>query len=123
MAGMANQNEGASLREIAFALVVDFGDQRTSSVKHGKAASRRLIFDASSNTVSAENCHRIFRYLGKRLDEAGALGLETIDHVLIVHNFVAHIDWSAVLLQRAFDDLNGPHHARAKAVRLRQHNP
>jgi len=73
--------------------------------------------------VSAKDGHRVFRYLGERLDEAGALGLKAVDHVLVVHDFVAHIDRSAVLLKRALDNLDGPHHARAKAAGLRQDNP
>ena len=120
---MADQNEGAALREIALALIVDLGDQRTGRVEHWKPASGRLLLDAARNAVGAEDRHRVFGDLGERLNEAGALGLEAVDHVLVVHDFVAHVNRRAVLLQRALDDLNGADHARAKAMRLRQHNP
>src|ERR1700690_3323080 len=123
VAGVADQNEGAPLRDIALALVVNFGDQRTGGVEHGKAASRRLLLDTAGDAVRAEDGHRVFRYLGDRLNEAGAFSLEAVDHVLVVYDFVAHIDRRAVLLQRALDDLDRPPHSRAKATGLRQDNP
>ena len=119
---MADQDEGTSLCDIALALVVDLGDQRAGGVEHRKAAAGRLFLDAFGDAVRAEDGHRIIRYLGHRLDEAGALGLKTIDHVFVVHDFVTYVDRRAVLLQRALDNLDGPHHARAKAARLRQDN-
>ena len=38
MAGMADQDQGAAVRDIALALVVDLGDQRAGGVEHRQAA-------------------------------------------------------------------------------------
>ncbi len=48
------------------------------------------------------------------------MALQALDHVFVVHDLVPDIDRRAVLLQRALDDLDGTHDARAKAARLRQ---
>jgi hypothetical protein len=50
------------------------------------------------------------------LDEDGALGLEAIDHVAVVHHFVPHVDRRAELFQRAFDDGDGALDAGAEAA-------
>jgi hypothetical protein len=54
------------------------------------------------------------------LDEDRALVLEAFDHVFIVHDLMTHIDRRAVLLERALDDLDRAHDARAKPAGLRQ---
>ena len=54
------------------------------------------------------------------LDEARALVLQRVDDMLVVDDLVAHIDGLAILLERALDDVDGAHHAGAKAARLGQ---
>ena len=46
------------------------------------------------------------RHLVEVLDEDSALRAQIIDHELIVHDFVAHIDRRTVNRQRAFDDFD-----------------
>src|SRR5476649_1642427 len=99
MAGMADQDEGAPLREVTLALVMDLGNQRTSRVEHGKTAPGSLLLNAARNAMRAEDRHGVFRYLGQRLDEARALGLQAVDHMLVVDDLVAHINRRAVFLQ------------------------
>src|ERR1700734_332206 len=94
------------------------GDQRAGRVQHRKLARRGFLLDAFRHTVSAENRHSVRRHFGQILDEAGALGLEALGHVLVVHDLVAHIDRRAVFLQRAFDDLDGAHNSGAKTTGL-----
>lgn len=52
------------------------------------------------------------------LDEDRAELLQTLHHIAIVDDLVAHIDRGAVFLQRQNDDLDGAIHARAEAARL-----
>ena len=68
--------------------------------------------------MGAEDGDRVRRNLGEILDEMSAFGLQALDHVLVVHDFVAHIDRRAVFLQGALDDLDGADHAGAKTARL-----
>ena len=122
MAGMADQNEPAALADIALALIVHLGDQRAGGVEHRQLARRGLFLDAFGDAVGAENGDRVRRDLGQILDETRALGLQALDHVLVVHDLVAHIDRRAIFLQRALDDLDGAHDAGAKAARLGEYD-
>ena len=72
--------------------------------------------------MGAEDGHRVGRNLGQVLDEVGALGLQALDHVLVVHDFVTHVDRRTVFLQRALDDLDGTDDAGAKTARLGEYD-
>jgi hypothetical protein len=50
------------------------------------------------------------------LDEDRAHRLQAFDDMAIVDDLVAHIDRRAILLERAFDDLDGPVDAGAEAT-------
>jgi hypothetical protein len=43
--------------------------------------------------------------------------------MLVVHDFVAHIDRRAVFLQGALDDLDGADDAGTETARLSENNP
>jgi hypothetical protein len=116
----ADQDKRAALADIALALVVDLGHQRTGRVEHRQPARRRLLFHALRHAVGAEDRDRVGRHLGEILHEPRALGFEAFDDVLVVHDLVAHVDGRPIFLQRALDDLNGANHARAKSARLGQ---
>ncbi len=62
------------------------------------------------------------RHLVQLLDEAGALGLEALDHMAVVNDLVADIDRLPVLVERPLDDVNRPDHPRAEAARLCKNN-
>src|SRR3546814_4015117 len=47
-------------------------------------------------------------------DLYGAFMLEVLDHALVVHDFVSHVDGRAVFLQRQFDDVDGAHYTGAE---------
>src|SRR6185312_12336268 len=51
-------------------------------------------------------------------DEARALALQGIDHMLVVHDLVAHIDGLAIFIERLLHDIDGTHHASAEAAWL-----
>ncbi len=120
VAGMADQDQLAALPDIALALIVHLGDERTGRIEHRQVAVRRLVLDAFRHPMGAEDGHRVGRHLRELLDEARPLGLEVFDHVLVVHDLVAHVDGRAVFLQRALDDLDRPNDAGAKTPRLSQ---
>ena len=82
----------------------------------------RLLLDTPGDAVGAEDGDSVRRDLGEILDKMRALGLEAFDHVLVVHDLMAHIDRRAVLLQGALDDLDGADHAGAKAARLSKYD-
>ena len=51
------------------------------------------------------------------LDEDGALRLQALDDIAVMHDLVAHIDGRAVAFERELDDLDGPLDAGAEAAR------
>jgi hypothetical protein len=52
--------------------------------------------------------HRaVVRAFAEFFDEDGAELLQPIDHVIVMHDLVLHIDGCAIFRDRAFDDLNG----------------
>ena len=50
-------------------------------------------------------------------DEDRPFVFEFIDHVFVMHDFVAHVDGGPPFIERHFDDLDRPVHACAKAAR------
>ena len=89
----------------------------------GSSRCRGLFLDAFGDAVRAEDGDGVRRNLGKILDEMSAFGLQALNDVLVVHDFVAHIDRRAVFLQSALDDLDGADHAGTKTAGLSENNP
>ena len=54
------------------------------------------------------------------IDEDGALGCKLIDHVAIVNNLFAHVNWRAEGFKSDADNIDGAHDSGAKASRLQQ---
>ena len=120
---MADENEPASLRDITFALIVHLGDQRTGRIQDRKLACRSLLLDAFGDAMRAEDGDGVRRNLGKVLDEMSAFGLQALNDVLVVHDFVAHIDRRTVFLQSALDNFDGADDAGTKTTWLGENNP
>src|SRR5262249_38310628 len=81
----------------------------------------RLCGNRLWHAVSRKDHGRIgVRNLVELLYENGALGLETLDHIPIVHDLVTYVDRRAVASQRLLDRIDGPHHSGAKAARRAQ---
>ena len=57
------------------------------------------------------------RHLGLLLDEDRAALAQLLDHVLVVHDLLAHVHRRPVELERALDRLNGAVDARAVSAR------
>ena len=88
----------------------------------GRLPAAGLVHHALGHAVRAEDGDGARRDLGQLLDEDRALGLEAIDHELVVHDLVPDVDRRAVFLERALDDFDGAHDAGAESARLRKND-
>jgi hypothetical protein len=70
--------------------------------------------------MGAEHQRGAGRHVGQVFDEDGALGLEVVHHIGVVHDLVAHVDGRAEAGDGALDDLDGAVDAGAEAARLGQ---
>ena len=109
VAGVPDQDQRAPLRDVALALVMHLGDQRTRRIEYRQIAPGGLALDLFRHAVGAEHRHRSRRNLLEAFDESRALRLQAL---------VADIDRRTVLFERAFDDLDRAHDAGAKSARL-----
>ena len=107
-----------TLRDVAAALIVHLGDQRTGRVDGRERARLRFVLDVSRHAMGAEDRHGARRHVLQCLDETRALRLERFDDVAIVDDLVAHVDRRAMLGQRPLDDIDRPNDAGAKPARL-----
>src|SRR5689334_21473687 len=94
------------------------GDKGTGRVEHRQPSPLRFSHDRLGNPVSTEDGHRPLRHFVKFFDKARAFALQSFDHVAVMHDLMADVDGTTVFLQRVLDNVDGPHHARAKASRL-----
>src|SRR4029453_12783192 len=122
MSGMADQDQGAILSDIALALIVNLRDQRTGGVQGRQIAGLGVLLNAARDAVRREHSHGAFRHLVQFLNKNSAFGLETFNHMFVVDDLVPDIYRRTIFLQRLFDDLNGPHDASAEAARLSQYD-
>ena len=118
MSRVTDQDQRAAAADIALALAVDLGDQRTRRVQHRQAARACFLDDRLRHAMGAEHRHRAIRHFVQLFDETRALVFQGFDDMPVVDDFVAHIDGLTVFLQRAFDDVDRPNDARTEAARL-----
>ena len=96
---------------------VAYVTQTTLSVDDARAI---VAAHVEPHAVRGEDDRGTPRHFVQLLDEHRALGAQVLDHELVVHDLVAHVDRGAVLLERALDDGDGAVHAGAVAARRRQ---
>jgi len=72
--------------------------------------------------VRAEDDGGAGGHLVQLLDEHRALRAQVLDHVLVVHDLVAHVDRRTAQLERALDDLDRALDAGAEAARAGKHH-
>ena len=118
VAGVADQDHGPAVADIALGLGVDLGNQRAGGVEHRQAASGGGLDHRAGHAVGAEDGVCAVGHLVELLDEDGALGLEIIDHMAVVDDLVTHIDRGLVLIERPLDDLDRPDDTGAEAAGL-----
>ena len=81
------------------------------------------IVDGRRDTVRGEHHDGALGHLVGLLDEHRTGLGQRVDDVHVVHDLVPDVDRRAVLLQRAFDGLDGAVHARAVPARLGEQHP
>lgn len=92
------------------------GDQRAGGVEHLQAAAIGFVTHGLGDAVGAEDDDVVVRHLVEFLDEDGATGAQVLDHELVVHHFVTHVDRRAEDFQGAVDDLDGAVDTGAEAT-------
>jgi hypothetical protein len=65
--------------------------------------------------MCAENGYRAVRHLVEFLNETGAFALQRVNDMSVMHDFVAHIDGLAILLERMLHDVDRADDTGAKA--------
>ena len=113
---MSNQDTFAPFVLIASHLHVYFRDQRANRVEHAKLTPGGLFTHGFANAVGAENYRRIVWHFVEFIDENRTFFAQTIDHVLVVHYLVTHVDRPAVDFERFLDNADGAIDAGAEAA-------
>ena len=101
---------------------VDLGHQRAGGIKNAKAPALGLLLHGLAHAVGREHQGGTGWHLGQVFDEDRAARFQVIDHIGVVHNFMAHVDGGTKFEQRPLDDLDRTIDPGAKAARLGQEN-
>ena len=99
---------------------VHLGHQRAGGIKNGEATRLGLVLHRLAHAVGAEHQGGAGGHIVQLFNKDGALFLEVVDHKSVVHDFMAHIDGAAKLLQGTLHNLDGAVYARAKATGFSQ---
>jgi hypothetical protein len=119
MPGMADQHHVVIAAGVTAALVVNFVNQWAGRIDDIELTAFGISLDFTRHAMRAEDGHGAERDLVDLVDEDRAPRLQVIDDVMVVNDFMAHIDRGAKSLERPLDDLNGALDAGAEAARLR----
>ena len=106
VSGMPDKQDVLALFDLPLRLPVNLADEGTGRIDIQHVAAFGFGRHRLGDAVSTEDHRRIVGNLVQLLDKYGPLGFETVDHVLIVHDFVTHIDGRAELEQRPLDYLD-----------------
>ena len=101
-------------------LQVHLGDQRAGGVDHIQPPLLGLPSHRWRHAVRAEDGPRPLGHFVQLLDEDGAGLPQFIHNVLVVHDFLAHIDRRPVQIQSDLHHVDSPDDAGAEAPRLEQ---
>ena len=121
---MPDQEDFAAALEMDRGLAVNFRHQRAGRIQREEIARARIRRDRFGNPVGRKyhRCVGIVGDLGEFLDENRALGLQTVDHIAVMHDLVADIDRGAIDRERPLDGINCPHHAGTEAPGRTKHD-
>ena len=122
--GMPDQEDFAAALEMNRSLAVHLGDQRAGRVQREEIAGAGVGRNRFGNPMGREHDRGvgIVGNFGEFLDEDRALGLQTVDHVAVMHDLVADIDGGAIDGERPFDGIDGPHDPGAEATGRTKHD-
>ena len=118
MMGMPDQQDFAAALEMDRRFPVHLGDQRTGGVQRKEITRLGVGGDRFGNPMRRKH-HRRVGIVGdfsQFLDENGALGLQAVDHIAVMDDFVPDIDGGAIDGQRPFHGVDSPYHPGAKAA-------
>ena len=104
-------------------LVVHLGDQRAGRVDHLQAALGGRLVHRRRDPVRGEHHDGAFGHLVGLVDEHGTGLGQRLDDVHVVDDLVAHVDGSAVLLERTFDGFDGAVDSGAVSAGLGEQHP
>src|SRR5215471_2303578 len=71
--------------------------------------------------MRAEDTHRPVRDVFDPVHEDDVPPAEILDYITIVDDFVKDVDRRLAIIQRALNNVDGPHHAGTEAARLGEH--
>ena len=97
---------------------VHFGYQRTGGVEHLQAAGLRFTADRLRHAMGTEDDRRADRNLIELFNEYRTAGAQIVDHELVVHDFMAHVNRCTQHIQRTIDDFNGAVDTGAETPRV-----
>jgi len=113
---MADQNALAAVAAVARDFHMHLGHQRAGGIEHFEAAALGFLAHGLGHAMGAEDDDGVVRHLVQLLDEHRTAGTQVLDHELVVHHFMTHVDRRAEHFQRTIDDLDGAVDAGAEAT-------
>src|SRR3954462_4127977 len=105
---------------VAPRLGVHLRDERADGVDDLEAAALAVLAHRRPDAVGREHADRPGRDVVLVVDKDGAEAFETLDHMVVVHDLVAHVDGRPVLLEQDLDDLDRAVDAGAERARRGQ---
>ena len=88
----------------------------------GETAFLALLANFRRDAVRAENGARAGRHFFQFLHEDRAHFAQFIDNMLVMHDFLAHVNRRAIEIERNLHHVDRAHHAGAKTARLEKIN-
>ncbi len=116
MPGVADEDAFLAVAAIARDFHMHLGYQRAGGIEHLEATLGGLAAHGLGDTMGTEDENDVVRHIGHVFDEDGAAGAQVVDHELVVHHFMTHIDGRTENIQRPVDDVDGAVHAGAEAA-------
>ncbi len=118
VAGVADEDHGATLVVVFLDFEMDLGDERAGGVDNAQSAILGAIPFAGRDPMSAEDHALAGGNLVEALDKNRAFAFERFEHETVVDDLMAHVERAAVRAQRAADRLDRAIDAGAEAARL-----
>ena len=97
---------------------VHFGHQWTSCIKHFQAAGRRFKSNSPRYTMGTEDKGGTGRHFIQAFHEYRSASAQVVDHKLVMHDFMPHVNRCPQHIQRTIDDFNGAVDAGTETPRV-----
>ncbi len=116
MAGMADHDHLQPVFVVPLGLDMHLAHQRAGCIDEDHLPRLCRSRNRLGHAMGRKDHRTVIGHFVQFLDKDRTLRLERVDHKLVVHDLVAHIDRRAPFRQRHFDDLDRPVHTSAKAA-------